>query len=98
MKPDEFITTLKSIARPAQAAEATRQPKARAPSRKPPKIGAAEEAPPANPVTLYLTNGRTVEGNLVKETDTEVEVGWSFGSASFDKAAIERIERGVPAE
>ncbi len=98
MKPGEFITAMKGVARPAQAAAATRTTKARAPSHNPPKAAAAEEAPPANPVTLYLTNGRIVEGDLVKETDTEVEVGWSFGTALFDKAAIERIERGIPTE
>ena len=49
-------------------------------------------AAPAHPVTLFMKQGGTVQGDLVEETVSAVVVGWPYGTATFSKDTIERIE------
>lgn len=43
--------------------------------------------------TLYLKNGRTVEGIIKEETPTYVDLDVGFGNIKFEKSAIEKIEK-----
>ncbi len=75
-------------------------PKTKKPATKKPAV---PPPAPVNQVTLILTNGRSVTGELVKETSSEVVLRWEYGDASFTRAEIRKIEReagigGSPAE
>jgi len=48
--------------------------------------------------TLYLKNGRSIEGLIKKEDADNVDLEISFGSMKFSKKQIERIQRSTPAE
>ena len=48
--------------------------------------------------TLYLKNGRNIEGLIKKEDADQVELEISFGSMKFSKKQIERIVRSSPEE
>jgi clan AA aspartic protease (TIGR02281 family) len=48
--------------------------------------------------TLYLKNGRSIEGVINREEADSVELDVGFGTVSFRKNAIERISRSTPAE
>jgi len=52
----------------------------------------------SNADTLYLKNGRSIEGLIKKEDADNVDLEISFGSMKFSKKQIERIERSTPAE
>lgn len=57
--------------------------------------GAAETpAVSANAVTLYLTNGGVVTGELVKETPAEIILRWEYGDVGFSRVEIKRMVRG----
>lgn len=64
-----------------EAAEAARRP------------APAVEATPENQVTLYLTSGDWVTGELVRETPEEVVLAWDYGEASFRRSEIARLDR-----
>lgn len=53
---------------------------------------------PASADTLYLKNGRSIEGLIKKESADEVDLEISFGSMKFSKKQIERIARSSPEE
>jgi len=46
-------------------------------------------------VTLYLTNGGVVTGELVRETPQEVVLRWDYGEVGFQRAEIARIVKEV---
>ena len=48
--------------------------------------------------TLYLKNGRSIEGLIKKEDADNVDLEISFGSMKFSKKQIERIVRSSPKE
>jgi thioredoxin-related protein len=82
---DNFIDTIRSIASAAAPA---------APAD--PEPAAALPAAPAHPVTLFLKQGGTVRGDLIEETASAVVVGWPYGTATFQKDSIDRIEKAGP--
>lgn len=45
------------------------------------------------PVTVYLSYGGTMEGMLVKETETEYTIAWKNQEFVLDKSQVERIEK-----
>ncbi len=53
---------------------------------------------PAGADTLYLKNGRSIEGLIKKEDADEVDLEISFGSMKFSKKQIERIVRSSPGD
>jgi len=53
---------------------------------------------PAAADTLYLKNGRSIEGLIKKESADEVDLEIGFGSMKFSKKQIERIVRSSPEE
>ena len=50
----------------------------------------------ANADTLYLKNGRSIEGLIKREDADNVDLEISFGSMKFSQTQIERIERSSP--
>jgi len=50
----------------------------------------------ANADTLYLKNGRSIEGLIRKEDADNVDLEIGFGSMKFPRDQIERIERSSP--
>jgi clan AA aspartic protease (TIGR02281 family) len=48
--------------------------------------------------TLYLKNGRSIEGIVKQENDNTVELEVSIGFVTFNKTEIERIESSLPEE
>ena len=52
----------------------------------------------SNADTLYLKNGRSIEGLIKKEDADNVDLEISFGSMKFSKKQIERIDRSSPKE
>jgi len=48
--------------------------------------------------TVYLKNGRAVEGIIKSENDSRVELEIGFGVVGFNRKEIERIYRGSPEE
>ena len=48
--------------------------------------------------TLYLKNGRRIEGLIKSEDDDSVELEISSGTVKFNKSDIEKIERTAPGE
>ncbi|MCU0666562.1 MAG: TIGR02281 family clan AA aspartic protease [Candidatus Omnitrophica bacterium] len=48
--------------------------------------------------TLYLKNGRTLEGLVKFENDKSVELDVGFGTVTFERAAVEKVERSSPDE
>jgi clan AA aspartic protease (TIGR02281 family) len=48
--------------------------------------------------TLYLKNGRSIEGLIKKEDADDVDLEISFGSMKFSKKQIERIDRSSSKE
>ncbi len=50
----------------------------------------------ANADTLYLKNGRSIEGLIRKEDADNVDLEIGFGSMKFSRDQIERIERSSP--
>lgn len=51
-------------------------------------------APLKNPMTLYLTNGGAVTGELVSETPQQVVLRWDYGDVAFQRAEIARAVKG----
>jgi clan AA aspartic protease (TIGR02281 family) len=47
---------------------------------------------------LYLKNGRSLEGLIREESDSRVELDVGFGTVTFEKSAIERLEKSNPEE
>lgn len=45
---------------------------------------------------LYLKNGRSLEGLIREESPSRVELDVGFGSVTFEKSAVERIEKSGP--
>jgi len=43
--------------------------------------------------TLYLKNGRSIEGIVIKETDSQVDLNVGFGTVTFEKTGISRIHK-----
>lgn len=62
----------------------------------------ASPEPPAyvakNTVTLYLTNGGVVTGDLVEETPEQVTLRWEYGDVSFARHEIKRQVGGKAVE
>ena len=90
MSPEEFVKTCQQAAgkpapdlaeKPAQA----REPEEAAASAEP-------SAQKAGQVTLHLTNGRKVTGELVAQDEQEVTLGWDYGTARFPREMIRVIE------
>lgn len=48
--------------------------------------------------TLYLRNGRSIEGLIKKEKDNTIELDIGFGTVKFHREEILRIERSGPEE
>jgi clan AA aspartic protease (TIGR02281 family) len=48
--------------------------------------------------TVYLKNGRTIEGIIKSETKDSVELDIGFGSVGFNKNEVERIYKSKPDE
>ncbi|MDP8229759.1 MAG: retropepsin-like aspartic protease [Candidatus Gorgyraea atricola] len=48
--------------------------------------------------TIYLKNGRSIEGLVKKETESSVELDVGFGTVKFRKTEIDRIDRSTPEE
>ena len=46
--------------------------------------------------TLYLKNGRVVEGIIKAEDDKRVKIDFEYGTIEFSKDDIERIQRSTP--
>ena len=95
--------TQRISARPQQGAPAAATPKAVNPALSG-KGGVKAPAPaspsyqPKNLVTLYLTNGGIVTGDLVKETPETVTLRWEYGDVSFARNEIKRQADGEAAE
>ncbi|MBU0547553.1 MAG: retroviral-like aspartic protease family protein [Candidatus Omnitrophica bacterium] len=53
---------------------------------------------PASADTLYLKNGRSIEGLIKKEDADNVDLEISFGSMKFSTKQIDRIARSSPKE
>lgn len=51
-----------------------------------------------NADTLYLKNGRSIEGLIKSEDADNVDLEISFGTVKFSKVQIERIEMSTPEE
>jgi clan AA aspartic protease (TIGR02281 family) len=43
--------------------------------------------------TLYLKNGRSIEGLIIKDTANQIDLNVGFGTVTFEKNAIERIDK-----
>jgi len=52
----------------------------------------------ANADTIYLKNGRSIEGLIKKENADEVDLEISFGSMKFSKKQIDHIVKSSPKE
>lgn len=71
---------------------------------KPEPPTAASPSPPipravsANQVTLYLTNGGAVTGELVSESADGVTLRWDYGEVTFSRVDITRVEKGQQVE
>lgn len=48
--------------------------------------------------TLYLKNGRSIEGLIKNETDESIDLDVGFGTVNFRRDFIERIEKSTPQE
>jgi clan AA aspartic protease (TIGR02281 family) len=48
--------------------------------------------------TLYLKNGRSLEGIIKKQTSTQIELDVGFGSVTFEKSAIVQMYMSTPEE
>jgi len=48
--------------------------------------------------TIYLKSGGTFKGIIKKETDSSIELEMSFGTMSFSKNQITKIEKSTPQE
>ncbi len=48
--------------------------------------------------TIYLKNGRSIEGLVKKETESSVELDVGFGTVKFRKTEIDSIDRSTPEE
>ena len=44
-----------------------------------------------NTVTLYLTNGGVVTGELIRQSETAVTLRWTYGEADFQRSEIRRL-------
>lgn len=50
--------------------------------------------PSFNMVTLYLKNGGTISGELLRESDRGVAILWKGGEVEFAPGEIERVQKG----
>lgn len=57
-------------------------------------FGHAPAPPPERLVTLYLTNGGVVSGELIRETPAEVTLHWDYGDVGFRRTDIHRMVQG----
>lgn len=53
---------------------------------------------PAYADTLYLRNGRSLEGLIRSEKGNDIELDVGFGTVTFKKESVERIYRSTPDE
>lgn len=52
----------------------------------------------AQPDTIYLSNGRSIEGIIDKETEDQVSLNVGFGTVKFRRLEIKDIYRSAPKE
>ncbi|MBI4597593.1 MAG: DUF1570 domain-containing protein [Candidatus Omnitrophica bacterium] len=91
-RTQQRFSTTPELATPSQPPASSFQPPASTPA-----SSSSTLVPPVttNQVTLYLTNGGAMTGELLKETSEEVILRFDYGDVGFRRDEIERVEKGA---
>ena len=96
MTPTEFFQACGAAGRKPRSTQARPRSAVRKKTPPAPRSDSASSTarPPyhaAHPVTLYLRNGRLINGDLVSETPQALTLRWDYGEMVFERGEIERL-------
>ena len=101
MTPAEFVEACEAAGRkPRERTGPAPTVRRKSPGPVPPATATAPASPPfspTHPVTLYLRNGGVITGDLVNESPEAVTLGLEYGEVVFQRAEIQRLEKGSKA-